>query len=255
MSSVHTWDSDFDIEEVFQYIKTVELAPSSVAHPQRGSVKAVPGSVAYVNRASIMYLPVPGQATTDSLNWTLFGQLAADAKFDRNANPIGWYQEYVKTLGRIGMRVNGWNRNSAAGADAGTSVDSTALRFLRPFLSVDAQGKIDGILYALRQSANSKPLSLFNKSASSSSSANFQVSDGTVDNGGNVTIHTGFMDFQANQRMANFLFFKWINRNFTLYYASDSMTLPRNIADRVRSAVEDRLVDRILENIMTIELA
>lgn len=57
MSSVHTWD--VNIEEMHEYIKTVELAPMS-AEEARAFTDAVNNadSVAFVNRGSIQYLPV-----------------------------------------------------------------------------------------------------------------------------------------------------------------------------------------------------
>jgi len=247
-----------DHAELFQYIKDAKLAPLTSEGAKAitaAFTSKVVEAVAFVNRGSIQCLPLPQQQTTDALYWTLFGQLAADVVHNREDNPVGWYNEYVNVLGRIGMRAGGWTRNSADGSQAGASVDATVLLYLKAFLSPTAQGKLAAIIEALKSSANQGALSIFNTDSSSSSSANFQVSDGTVDTYLNLTIHVGFMDFKTNQNITNLLFFRWSNRNFTFYYSGDTLTLAKSLADALRNAVADRLVDHIIDNIDDIQLS
>jgi len=54
MSSVQTWD--IDIEEVHEYIKSIELGPLS-AEESKAFTDATsnPNSIAFVNRGSIQY--------------------------------------------------------------------------------------------------------------------------------------------------------------------------------------------------------
>jgi len=254
MSSTLSWN--VNIDEVEEYIQNLELASLSAEQSKAFAASlSNANSTAFVNRGSIFYVDLPAQSKSDALNWTLFGQLAADARVNREKDPEDWYKEYVAVLERVGMRANGWSRNQASGSEAGTTVDSTALRYLKPFLSPGARAKIDGIIRSLRNAQNTKPLSIFNSSASSSDSANFQVSDGTVDRALNLTIHAGFMDFKTNQAITNLLYWTCTNRNFTFFYASDSMTLAKNLADRLRSAIVKRVTDHIAANIGDIQLA
>jgi hypothetical protein len=251
-----TMSSEFDVEQALQYIKNVKLAPISAEQAKAFvDARTVSNSDAFVNRGSIMYLKeIPEQSKTDALNWTLFGQLAADAQVNREDNPAGWYNHYASTLRSVGMNARQWNRSSVSGSQAGASVDATILLYLTPFLSVGARAALRGVIEAMKDAANEQPLTLFNSASSSPSDANFQVSDGTVDTFLNLTVHVGFMDFQTNQTIRNLLFFNWTNRNFTLNYASDEMILAKNMADLLRLAILQRIVDHIFGNIDGIKL-
>jgi hypothetical protein len=80
-------------EEVLQYINDLELAPLTEERASTFTAAAnatVADAVAYVNRGCIIYVPVPPQQTTDALNWTLFAQLAADARYSREDDPTRW---------------------------------------------------------------------------------------------------------------------------------------------------------------------
>jgi hypothetical protein len=241
--------------EALDYIKSVELAPLS--EEQASALTAalsVAGREAFVNRGSIQYLPLPEQQKTDSLYWTLFAQLAADARVNREKDPDAWHKEYVRVLGQVGMRASGWTRNSANGSQAGTTVDATVLRYLKPYLSPAAQRELDKIIQGLRKEVNKKPLSLFNTSSSDTSSANFQVSDGTVDRYLNLTIHVGFLDFKTHQTITNLLFWHYANQDFKFYYSKDTMTLAKNLADRLRRQLYDRVASHVAGNINDIDL-
>jgi len=217
---------------------------------------AIPlGHSAFVNRGAILYLPLPEQQKTDSLYWTLFAQLAADVKGNRETDPVAWYKEYIRILQITGMRSNNWSRDTASGSEAEDSVDTTLLRYLKPFLSPDAQVKLVEIINALGKKANKKALHIFNSLSSDSSSANFQVSDGTVDRSLNLTIHASYMDFRTHQHIKNLLFWRWTDRDFTFSYAKDTLTLPKNLADRLRQQIRNRVANHIVKNIDSIELA
>jgi hypothetical protein len=247
----------FDEAEATEFIKGVELA--SISAERASALTATLNLAAdrkyFVNRGAIQYLDLLEQQKTDSLYWTLFAQLAADFVVNREVDPVRWYQEYVRTLGRVGMRANGWERNSASGSEAGTSVDACVLRYLKPFLSPGAQGPLEKIIQSLKTEQNKKPLAIFNTSSSDSSSANFQVSDGTADRYLNLTIHVGFLDFKTNQQITNLLYWHWQNRNFTFYYSSDSLTLPKQLADAVRERLYERVASHVAANIDDIALA
>jgi hypothetical protein len=248
---------DFNDTEACEYIKNIELAPLSAdaARELAASLSVAAGREAFVNRGSIQYLPLPEQQKTDSLYWTLFAQLAADAQVNRENDPDAWHKEYVRVLGRVGMRAGGWTRNSARGSQAGTSVDATVLRYLKPYLSPSAQSELDKIISGLKKESNKKALTIFNTSSSDSSSANFSVSDGTVDRYLNLTIYIGFLDFKTRQSITNLLFWRWSNQDFTFYYAKDTMTLAKNLADRVREQLYNRVASHVADNINDIVLA
>jgi len=247
----------YDDAEVLQYIKDVKLAPLTSENAKAVTAaftSRVADADAYVNRGSLQLLPIPQQQTTDALYWTLFSQLAADVAQNREENPVAWYHEYVNTLGRIGMGGNGWSRNSNTGPNAGNSVDATVSLYLKPFLSSAARAQLDPVIASMKNTSNQGALNIFNTSSSSASSANFQVSDGTVDSSLNLTVHIGYLDFKTDQRITNLLFFNWSNRNFTFYYSGEAVTLVKGTADRLRDTIASRLTEYILGNIDDIQL-
>jgi hypothetical protein len=239
-----------------EFITGVQLATVSEERAAAlTAALAVDNRVAFVNRGSIQYLRLPEQQKTDSLYWTLFAQLAADARINRENDPVAWYKEYIRVLGLVGMRSGTLKRDSANGSEAGTSVDTTLIKYLKPFLSAGAQNELEKIIQALKRETNRGPLTIFNHSAGNTSSANFQVSDGTVDRYLNLTIHVGTLDFKTNQSITNLLFWRWTNRNFTFFYGRDTLTLAKNAADRLRADIRRRVIDHIKGNIDDIELA
>jgi hypothetical protein len=239
-----------------ELIRSVNLA--NISEEKAASLTATLAAadrVAFVNRGSIQYLSLPEQQKTDSLYWTLFAQLAADARINRENDPVGWYKEYIRVLGLVGMRSGEYKRDQASGSEAGTSVDTTLLKYLKPFLSPAAQNELEKIINSLKRESNRGPLTIFNQSAGNTSSANFQVSDGTVDRFLNLTIHVGTLDFRTNQNITNLLFWRWTNRNFTFFYGRDTLTLSKSAADRLRKNLYDRVINHIKGNIDDIELA
>jgi len=238
--------NEADIRTMREFIMQVDAVPPA----KQRSVGAVNTNVVstegFVNSGAIQVLgqPLPPQQKADAQNWILFGQLAADRAavndgYDRVSDPEKWYGSFIDFLSRVGMHSGGYTRKIVRTKEIEHNAAQTALHLLKPYLTSDDQVLVDNVFRDLELPVNELALKTFNDAASRGFGANFLVLGASVDRFLNLTIQFTCMDFQTEDLIENknALYWDWNKDKVKCYYGKDTLTLPKAIADRLRSAL------------------
>ncbi|KAF8345396.1 hypothetical protein F5887DRAFT_180184 [Amanita rubescens] len=258
-----------DIDSIRKAIKSIKLPPPPPDEAEfegpapRMPMPKFPANTdqGFVNCGSIQSLgaELSAEAKENSLWWTLFAQVGADALLhkegkSRESHPDEWYDCYIDNLIKFGMDSVTSERHRVGSSSIKDTVDATVLGLVGLFLNPRQLQKITDIIGALNKAASERVLTLFNTKASNNSSANFQISDTVVDQALTLSITSGYMNFTTSQKITRMLFWKWTDTRIDFYAGNDTLTLEKWLADEVREDVFNAIKDFITTNIGEVPL-
>ncbi|VDC02114.1 unnamed protein product [Peniophora sp. CBMAI 1063] len=196
---------------------------------------------------------ITGQMKADVMNSVLLAQLAANAKFNRQTQVDEWYDEYRKVLETVGWIVERFALDKINNTDDYGDVSALVLDIAKAILSPNELPLLVKTIDSLKSGANKDAYRLYNNSAKSAQSANFQV--GTVVSSGDdpvfkLTAHT----FSASIEVLDILFFSFGSSSVSFRAGYQAMTLNSSFYAKVREAVLEKLGNTVQDFIANINL-
>jgi hypothetical protein len=219
-----------------------------------------------------------GQQKEDVLNSTLYAQLAANRKHDRERDTGGWYNLYRTVLEQLGWvsRKSGadsrvsLSRGLQPGLDTPLipdprpprpvltlpftrvvakeprfTPDTAALRLLKPISSEREVSVTKATLDVFRELPDrDRRVVIFESSSHSAASGNFQIVVVNVSPDGTVVMTIAAFFFRTDQPVTRVLSFTFGQRTTEMFQARHVMALDEAVYSRVRRRVIDQLGDQ-----------
>ncbi|KUL35915.1 hypothetical protein [Actinoplanes awajinensis] len=199
---------------------------------------------------------IRGQHLFDILNATLLAQLAANAKFDREQDPINWTRFYGKVLENVGFVVPEFSFFGLRSKDARFSMDQAVLKVIAAILTPTqvelAKASFDA-LQSLR--SDDRRLQIFRRNSSDNRSGNFQISSVGESSAGIVSLKLNAFFFKTDEQVTDVLWFKFRSASTTLQATRTTLVLNDQVYDRLRQSILDKLGNRGLNFIGGLELS
>ena len=200
------------------------------------------------------------QQREDVLNSTLFAQLAADVKYNRQQNQSGWYKYYDDILQQIGYIFSSFNTPQRISTSGTFTVSNTAVNYISGSVTDAGLDLTKSALNALSKlPLADKAIALFdNRSTANTTSGTFQLLVCDQAPNGAVSIGIGAFYFKASKYEPRYLWTPWSKDSLTLFGFKETMTLdeqiyPRDgIAKRLKDA--QYLVSKIILWVLLFEL-
>lgn len=188
---------------------------------------------------------VTGDARKDVKNATLFAQLAADYAFDRQGQPMEWYDKYVEVLSQIGWNRPGFAFDTYRSTGSKVQLDEVVLTILAALATENEIALVSASMEALKSmSDGSKQMTVWDSKSSSGSKGNFQILPCTQEENGDVAMILTGMQFTANHSESRFLWWSWSSDSIDIKRAAARFVLNEQIYGTVRKAIVERLGDR-----------
>lgn len=186
---------------------------------------------------------VDRQSQADVLNSMLLAQLAANKKFDRENDTVGWYGFYHDVLENLGWVVQQFAFSKYEVAGASVTVDKVVLEVLTAIATENGAAVAKAAIDAMNAlSSDDQRFTLFQQSSHSAQNGNFQVSNCSTD-GGVLKMSLGAFYFSSTRVDTQFLFFGWSTSDTTIYRSGQSIILDRDVYAQVRQSVVAKLGD------------
>lgn len=199
---------------------------------------------------------VKGQTKQDILDATLFAQLAADDKYDREKDPVKWYGHYKYILTNVGFTMESFGFQEYKGSGDSVSMDKMVLQVLAAIATQGQSLVLQDVLEALEVLPKSdNRIQLFSLQSASSNSGNFQVYPCEVSETGDVSMAMGSFYFSGQQHRVDFLFFGWDSKDTHIYKGTQKVVLNQKVYSKVRDTIADKLGNRSLDLIAAIDLS
>ena len=161
-----------------------------------------------------------GMHKQDVKNATLFSQLAANAKFDRENDVENWYKYYTYVLQNIGFVIQEFSWQRFQSSSKTFKMDRAVLDILKAAMTrsgtvvanaaIDALGKLPGDNYSV---------TLFDNQSSSTNLGNFQIGVADLQNNDVIMAFGGFR-FKAEKHHTRFLWFSYSSASIYLYQSA-----------------------------------
>jgi hypothetical protein len=199
---------------------------------------------------------IRGQHLFDVLNATLLAQLAANAQYDREQEPIPWTRYYGRVLENIGFVVPEFSFFGLRSKEARFSMDEAVLKVIAAIMTQRqvelAKASIEAI-QSLR--SDDRRLQIFRRNSSDNRAGNFQISSVGESAAGIVSLKLSAFHFKTDEQVTDVLWFRFRSASTTLQATRTTLVLNDQVYDRLRQAVLDKLGNRGLNFIGGLELS
>ena len=186
---------------------------------------------------------VDRQSQADVLNSMLLAQLAANKKFDREADTVGWYGFYHDVLENLGWVVQQFAFSKYDVAGSTVTVDKVVLEVLAAIATENGAAVAKSAIDALNAlSTGDHRFTLFEQSSHSAQDGNFQVANCSAE-GGVLKMSLGAFYFSSTRVDTQVFFFSWSTSDTTIYRSGQSIILDRDVYAQVRQTVVAKLGD------------
>ena len=264
-SATTSWDSRLPVSDPIAFVRSIELAEPrfSIPNELRNRTRAKLGTPpdhkkeGYVVGGAITAFTesVTGISKQDILDSTLFAQLAADRKYDREKDTVDWYSYYKYILGNIGFVIESFNFNEYQSKGNSFSMDKVVVEILASIATGDSVAITAAVLDAMRGMADSdNRITLFSQQSATTTSGNFQIYPCEQASTGEVSMALGAFYFKASSHKTNFLFFSYGSSSTHFYKGAQKTVLNQKIYAQVRSDVSAKLGNNAVNLVASIEL-
>ncbi len=249
------------ISERLDFINSLQLPSSNLALPA-GLLKDSPtpppddSKGGYVVDGSLVSFVagLDSQNKSDVLNSTLLAQLAANKKYDREAQTEQWYAFYQSVLEPLGWVIQAFQFEKYNASGDSFAMNKAVLEILKAIASDDEAAVSQATIDALGTlDKNSHGLLLLNSASSSVSAGNFQIAPCSLSNGSVVMKNASFY-FNTTETTTGFLWFTYSTSSMTLYKSTNTMTLDNDIYSKVRQSVIDKLGDKAVQFVADLDI-
>ncbi|KAI0325085.1 hypothetical protein GY45DRAFT_1375017 [Cubamyces sp. BRFM 1775] len=233
--------------ERLKFINALDVHKVSNAAPTQDTADVVAGSAFYFvqNVTQLM--------KADVINSTLLAQLAANKKYDRQANKLQWYGYYTQVLGQLGWVVQEFALTEVNVA-AYSSMDQLILKYCGTFLAGDQLAQFTSMIDTLKDTKNTKAETIFNEQSKVSSSASFQLGL-TYAKGANPYVSIAGFACTSSKDIDRVLFDPITGNKTTFHAGYQTMFLDENLYSQVRQSVLEKLSTKPVDKlVVAIEL-
>ena len=263
--SATDWESKAPVVDHVAFVRSIELAeprfsvPAALQNRTLAKLGTPPDNKkeGYVVGGAISAFTgnVKGSAKQDILDATLFAQLAADKKYDREKDTVNWYSYYKYILGNIGFVVSSFEFEQYKAGGAKTYMDEVVIKILAAIATGNEIAVVTETLNALKgmSDADSR-IVLFSQQSATSSSGSFQVYPVEQSPNGDVSMALGAFYFSATHHEVKFLFFGFGSTDTSIYKGAQKTVLNQNVYSKVRPDISSKLGDNAVNLVASIDL-
>jgi hypothetical protein len=196
-----------------------------------------------------------GQNRSDTKNATLFAQLAADAAFNRQSQPMEWYDQYVEVMSQIGWNRPGFSFSNYTSGGTTVKLDEAVLTILGSLATANEIAMVSATMEALKDlSDDSKQMTVWDSKSSDGKKGNFQILPCVREDNGDVAMILTGMKFTAHHSESRFLWFSWSSDSIEIEQAAARFVLNEDVYKTVREAILERLGERATKYVAEIPL-
>lgn len=245
------------------YVRAQKLAPVNEAYLRSRSLgtfeSADDEASAHLNNRSIVSFVsgVAGQARRDTLNATLFAQLAADYDFPRMKDPKGWLNRYTEVLNEIGWNMQGGQERVYSSELNEFDMNKAMLKIMGGAL-LGPGGQIAVItatLDALKElGENADDIKVFERKLEQLDTTSFQLGLANETDGA-VALTISTFEVKTREGSRRILFFRGGKDEIELKYRYTQGTLNEDVYGRVRTDIVQMLGDGAVKAVRGIKLA
>jgi hypothetical protein len=198
---------------------------------------------------------VTGQQKNDVLNSMLLAQLAANRRFDKYTDPIGYAKFYGSVLENVGWVIPQFQFRSLRSNQARFTMDSVILRLFKGLLSGDELETLQAAMEAVKAlDEGDRRLRIFSQNAAQGAAGNFQMTNVGVSSGGTLSMKLGAFQFNTSSSVTNILWWSYSGNETSMKVMSTTFVLNEQVYSRIRDAVLNKLGTRATQYIGGLEI-
>ena len=199
---------------------------------------------------------IKGQHLFDVLNGTLLAQLAANARFHRAEDPVGWTTYYGSVLENIGWVVPDFQFRGLRSHETRFSMDDAIIKVITGIMTQNQVEVVQAALEALQSlNGEDRRLQIFRRNSVSTNDGNFQISSVGESAAGILSMQLCAFGFSTDEAVTDVLWFRFNSGSTSLRATRTTLVLNDQVYDRIRDAVLDKLGNRGLNFIGGLDLA
>lgn len=199
---------------------------------------------------------VTGQAKHDVLNCGLLAQLAANAKFDREEDPVNWTRFYARVLENIGWVVPQMDFRRLQSSQSRFTMDSAIIKVIAGLLTGNQLEVMQASIEALKNlNDGDRRAVIFSRNSVNLNQGNFQIDNVGVSPAGVLSMRLSAFGFKTNEQVTKVLFFSFPGGSTDIRATRTTLVLNEQVHDRLRDPILQKLGDRGLAFIGGLELA
>ncbi len=210
----------------------------------------------YVDSGSLISF-LPGVSLLhkqDTLNSTLLAQLAATAKFDREAQTVEWYKFYRTVLENVGWVIQSFDFTVYQASGSEFTADKVVLEILKAVATGNDLAIVAATMEALNSlDAGDGKVKLFETQSHGPRRGNFQVGVAS-ENDGVLVLKIGTFYFEVNEDVLRILWFRFKSASTKFYKGSQVINLDDQIYQQVRQAVIEKLGDKAVTFVKNLDI-
>lgn len=260
------------MSDLIDYVKKIELPTEAELAETIANIRSAAPSIstkailasakdntesAQVNAGSLTSFTqrLSGQSKSDVKNSTLFAQLASNKAFDRFAQPMEWYKNYIEVLGQIGWNNPAFAFDTYRSGSSTVKMDEAVLNILAAIATGDELAMVAATMEGLKSlGSESKQMKIWDANSSNGNNGNFQIMPvDKLDNGDVVMVLTG-MEFKAQTSHGSFLWWSWSSTSIDIQRAANKFVLNEDVYSVVRKAIIEKLGDRAVQLVADIPI-
>ncbi|MBP1597691.1 MAG: hypothetical protein H6Q05_3068 [Acidobacteria bacterium] len=226
-------------------IKALKLAPLDVPDVAIARAKSVGGEpAAVINAGSIVAFAagITSQEQEDVLYSMQLAQRAASGVADRYTAIRDWYKKYVEVLQDTGWVMGGFSPNAQRVDESEFEMAKAALKIMLAAMTGPGTAVLTAAITALEGMAKEDGfITLFEHFGAEGQVGNFQM--GAVEKGaaGELSVVVGAFQMLMTENQKKFLFFKWRDKNVSVWGDSTKATFNRAHYAGLRDTVREML--------------
>jgi hypothetical protein len=256
-----------DVNAVRAYIEGVELP--AVRTPAGTELEAplpaipeyqtgIPQVITIGSQIAEFAANVPADLRPDVANSFLLAQLAADRWVETHpSSEKTWYNAYLAVLKNCGWVVEGDESSLRTVSGTGAKVHQEIVGVLTLALgpAVGAASLILGVLNGLKAMEKDQPFfTIFDRASQRAEARLFQISYVAVGPDKSPRINLAAYNLEASASATQVLFFKLASSDARLRSFGSSLSINAPIFAAVRQAIFDKVKDRVIGNVTSIEI-
>ena len=253
-----------DVAKLRAYIESVELPPAAAIEtegppPELPEFKTgVPQVITVGSQIAEFAANVPIEIRSDIANSFLLAQLAADKWVATHpSSEKTWYHSYLAVMENCGWVIEGKEDSLRTVSGTGAKVHQEIVGVLSLALgpAVTASSLIMGVLNGLKAMEKDQPFfTIFDRASQRAEARLFQISYVAVGADKAPRIRLAAYDLKASASATQILFFKVAVSGARLRSFSSDLSINAPVFMAVRQLIFDRVRDRIIGNVLAVEI-
>lgn len=198
---------------------------------------------------------IQGQHLFDVLNCGLLAQLAANVKYDREAEPIPWTKYYSRVLENIGWVVPEFTFFGLRSQATRFSMDSAVLKVIAAIMTQQQTEIVKAGFEALQAlHGDDRRLTIFRRNSVENNAGNFQINGAGESAQGIVSLKLCAFNFKTDEAVTDVLWFRFNSGSTRLAATRTTLVLNDQVHERLRQPILTKLGNRGLDFIAGLDI-